>query len=679
MRIRLSRTSQVLLAIVALLAVGLLLFQWNWLRHPIERWVTEHTGRALVIAGDLDVKLRWHPVIRADAVSFDNPPWAAERRLITARRMEFTLDLPALLHRRVLFHRIALVEPRVALERDAQGRRSWVLSRTGEAREGGAVPEIRLLQVERGRLDYRDAPARIAFVAEVDIASQRADLKSPQPERLPTHIAVTGRYRDAPFAGRAWAGSVLSVQDADTPFPLVVNVKAGDTEVDADGTITNLLKLTRIDTRLRIKGPDLSKLYPVIALPLPRSPPYAFDGHFRRSGDTYVYEGFKGRVGGSDIAGNATYVYREPRPVLKATLASRLLDLKDLGPLIGLKPHARKPAETRRTVSFQRGAKGGEPAGEHRKVLPDEPFKLNRLRAMDADVTLKAGQIRRPEALPLEDLRTHLVLEDGVLRLDPLDFGFAGGDIVSKIRIDAHRDPLAARADVNLRKLQLNKLFPTVKLMQDSRGLLGAQLKVDGRGNSVADMLASSNGDAALAMSGGELSNMLMEAVGLDAGELLKFLIEGDRKTAVRCAIAAFKVRNGEARTDTFVFDTVDTIIRGDGSLNLGEETFDMWLRPYPKDKSILVARVPVRVYGSFDAPRYAPDKAGLIARGGAAVALGLINPVAALIPLIETGPGRDSDCNALLAPVRGALKQADPAHPAPKPVPSSPKEERAR
>jgi hypothetical protein len=53
------------------------------------------------------------------------------------------------------------------------------------------------------------------------------------------------------------------------------------------------------------------------------------------------------------------------------------------------------------------------------------------------------------------------------------------------------------------------------------------------------------------------------------------------------------------------------------------------------------------------------PDKL-LYARVGSAVLLGtLVNPLAALIPLIETGPGKDADCGALLASVRPAAERA--------------------
>ena len=56
------------------------------------------------------------------------------------------------------------------------------------------------------------------------------------------------------------------------------------------------------------------------------------------------------------------------------------------------------------------------------------------------------------------------------------------------------------------------------------------------------------------------------------------------------------------------------------------------------KDVSILVVRSPIHIIGSFGNPDFSVDKGGLIKRIGGSALLGLINPLAVLIPLIETG-----------------------------------------
>ncbi|REM13962.1 AsmA family protein, partial [Mycobacterium tuberculosis] len=72
------------------------------------------------------------------------------------------------------------------------------------------------------------------------------------------------------------------------------------------------------------------------------------------------------------------------------------------------------------------------------------PYNLSKLRAMDADVRWKAQRINSP-TLPLDDMDAHLKLNDGLLRLEPLNFGVAGGDIRSTIRMDARKQAISTQ------------------------------------------------------------------------------------------------------------------------------------------------------------------------------------------------------------------------------------------
>lgn len=58
-----------------------------------------------------------------------------------------------------------------------------------------------------------------------------------------------------------------------------------------------------------------------------------------------------------------------------------------------------------------------------------EEFRTERWRDMDADVEFTGKRIVHSDQLPISDLYTHLVLNDGLLRLEPLRFGVAGGKL----------------------------------------------------------------------------------------------------------------------------------------------------------------------------------------------------------------------------------------------------------
>jgi len=151
-------------------------------------------------------------------------------------------------------------------------------------------------------------------------------------------------------------------------------------------------------------------------------------------------------------------------------------------------------------------------------------------------------------------------------------------------------------------------------------------------------------------MGSGRISNLLLEYAGIDIEESLKFLIRGDKTVPIRCGFGDFAVMQGVMATHQLVFDTTDTVIQGEGTINLRDEQLDMRLKPLPKDHSIFSLRAPLIVSGTFKDPSFRPDLKRVTLRGVAAAALATLAPPAALIPLFETGPGKDADCSTAVA-----------------------------
>jgi uncharacterized protein involved in outer membrane biogenesis len=205
---------------------------------------------------------------------------------------------------------------------------------------------------------------------------------------------------------------------------------------------------------------------------------------------------------------------------------------------------------------------------------------------------------------------------------------------------------------------------------------MGAQMRLTGSGQSVAEMLSSANGSLGAAMSGGRISQTVVAAASLDGGRLLPPLVRGDRPVPVRCAAVLMEVKQGIALSHLMVLDTEDVRIDGAAGIDLAAERFELELRPKPKSPSLFSVRAPVYVQGGFRDARIAVGQGALL-RGGAALALAAINPLAALLPLIETGQGEDTNCARVLKPVEGALDQVDEGANRPPPARERPKPKR--
>jgi AsmA family protein len=618
-------TAAIFLLLVAAAFAGLYFTGLNGLRDPIARLTADKTGRELRIEGDLRLVWSWvHPRIRAEQVSFTNAHWAKADYLFTAEAAELTVSVLPLLAGKVVLPDVHLVRAVVNLEQDEEGRKNWVLKDDPEPGQPSRV-QINALTLDHGRLAYRDAGRDINIQAELSSDDTGVAFKT------------RGRYNGMQLAASGHGGPVLEIRDNDNiPYPLKAEAKIGNTAASFDGTITGLVGLSGIDMAIQVSGKSMDELYKVLGIAFPSTPPYSTAGRLIRAGKVTRYEKFTGKVGDSDLAGTLQVDAGGKRPVMQGDLVSKVLDLADLGPAVGTK----------------------EPKKEG--VLPDAPFEPARWDSVDADVKLRAGTIRRPEQLPLEHFSTRIRMNDAVLSLDPLEFGLAGGKLAGTIRLDGREETIKADTKLRAQKLKFGELFPTIDVARASVGDLSGAIELSGRGNSVAKMLGSANGKIGMFMDGGKVSNLLMQMVAIDLWGITRVKLKGDEQIEIRCVVADFGVKDGMMEANALVFDTAAVNIGGSGHVNLKNEELDLTLLPEPKDGSIASLRSPLFIRGKFSGPKVRPDVGRMVARGAGAAVLAIVNPLLVVVPLIDDGPGKDSNCGQLIAELTPVAKSAD-------------------
>jgi uncharacterized protein involved in outer membrane biogenesis len=644
---RLTTARSIALVIVLAIVALVVLWDWNWFKRPIEKRVEQQTGRRFVIGGDLDVDVGWTPRVTLDDVHLGNAPWGRTKDMLGAERADFTIDLRELIAGRLSLPSIALTAPRIDLQNSPKGGNWQIATPKPEDKEKGqqkSAPQIGRLSIDRGKITYFD-PADHTDV-EIDIATHdRAKV-----ERSLV-LRGTGTVRSQEFEADAKSGPVLSLTDAATPYPFDAHARIGKTRAHAEGTITGMQAFSAARLQLELEGDTLAALHPLTGLVLPETPPYRIAGLLIHEGAKWTFDDFDGHVGDSDLAGNLTATYIDKRPRLVAKLTSKQLDIDDLAGMVGATPDT-GPGET---ASPQQEVKAAKEEASPR-MLPDEPIDLPQLRSMDADVEFQALSIKH-QKLPLDNLRTHLTLDHGLLKLEPLDFGVAGGRIESTIALDAREPALGLDLRTNFSRLDLARLLPGNELVNKSTGLIGGRAVMKSHGKSTAELLGNADGELGVAMRGGKFSNLLLEGAGLDAAETLGFLVRGDKTVRVRCGVLDLEAKDGVFEPRAFVIDTTDTNIKIDGRVDMGEEKLDLTLRPLPKDFSPLALRSPLHVRGTLKNPQIRPDRE-LLVKGGAAAALGvLLSPIAALLPLIETGPGKNADCESLVAAAERSVR----------------------
>ena len=457
-------------------------------------------------------------------------------------------------------------------------------------------------------------------------------------------VAANVNVTDSRLSGLpATASGKFTSRRADRPdVEMDVALSVGSTRASAKGIVRDPAGRGSMDMQLTLSGSSLDELYQVIGVPLPPTPPYRISGRLLQKDEQWEFLRFTGAVGDSDLSGDFLIDRARQPQFMKADLKSNRLALADLAGFIG----AEKTEEGKVTTPEN-------PA----RVLPTTPYSLEKLKAADADIRFEGKQIIT-EHLPVSNMSTHLVLKGGVLSLAPLDFGVAGGKLVSKITLDGRQSPIASQADIRVQSLQLAQLTPKLKASKASVGEMDGRVRLATRGDSIAAMLGSANGDVALLVGEGEVSDLILRLSNLDLANTLLVLMQGDRNVPIRCMVADLAFENGVMRPRQFVFDTAHTTLVGEGKVDFAQEALGLRLVAKPRGNSLMALRGPINVSGTFAKPSVRPDLKQLTARGAAAVALSVVTPVAGVVPFLQFGRNQDVECGPLIQQARQTIEQ---------------------
>ncbi|SDH55634.1 MULTISPECIES: AsmA family protein [unclassified Duganella] len=637
--------SAVVLAVPVVAVIVLSNVDWNRARP----WLNDKIGTAIKRPFEIRgaVSLAWRqqgswlpmPHLVASDVHIGNPRgMQAPAEMASVGQFAFAIEPLPLLRQRIEIPQLRFDNPQLLLQREADGRNNWTFHSDDEA--SAWKLNVRSVVFSKGTVRYIDAMTHVDASAMVDTIAD---------PRYGVSWQLRGKWNNQDVSGSGKAGAVLALQQL-TPYPLMANLNVGGTSISFDGTLTKPASLTAIDMQLKLSGPSMARLYGLTGVLLPETPPFVTEGHLTgnlgANASRWVYEKFTGKVGHSDIAGKLEFKTGAPRPLLSGTVQSRLLQVSDLGPLIGADSNASKEA---------RGAEQLQPGN---KVLPVEKFRTKRWTAIDADVNFKAARITRDKDLPIQNLETQIHLKDGVLALTPLNFDIAGGRFVSNVMLDGsgkiNPDAIRAELKAGAKRLQLKQLFPSIDGMQATVGEINADVSLSATGNSVAGLLGASNGELKGVINQGSVSKLMLETMGLNIGSVVLTRLVGDKQVKLNCMVTDFAVHNGVMKSRLFTVDTSEARIDVNGTVNLGNEQLDLTLKPDAKSVRVISLRAPIYVRGTFKDPDVSVDKGALALRAGGALALAVVAPVAAIVPLVSTGPGETPGCQALMAQAGG-------------------------
>ena len=594
--------------------------------------------------------------VEAGHIEVGAPAWSAAPHMLLVREAQLRIGYGDLIAAgfgaplRIRELRAAELDGHI--ERQADGRASWQFGSRTETPDA-AEPPARLplfgrLTVGTGSVTVRDALMQLDLDGKFSLtdASQPAASGATNGMQNGMQLSASGVYRKQPVSIEMQSNGVLAVVAADAAsaaLPVVLNVKSGAASLSFKGTATDALKLTALKGRFVVQGPSLAAVGDPLRVTLPTTGPFRAEGLIAKQGLVWNALFEQVAIGSSRLAGAFTFDPRPRLPLLSGRLTGSKLMLADLGPAVG--GPVRKGAAPVAVAASAVARTSARP----RHVLPDREFDLPALRAMDANVLIDINKLDLGSGLlqPLEPLRSHLVLADGVLTLRDLEARTGQGRLGGTVQLDGRNAQALWTADLRWDGVRLESWINQERKNNNAppyvTGNLNGRARVAGQGKSTAAILGSLRGEARMHVLGGTISHLAVEAAGLDIAQGLGVLIKGDDSLPIQCTVVDLVAEQGLFRPRAFVLDTDDSTIWVDGTLSLATEELDLRVVTTPKDFSPLALRTPLHVRGTFANPNISLDKGPLGTRLGAAALLSLLNPLAALIPLIDFGSGADA------------------------------------
>jgi AsmA family protein len=662
---------------LALLVAGVVACEvagWPFLASPVQRALSKTLQREVMFnegpqAGAATVRFLGGLKVKLPQLQIAAPAWSDRPYFLRATQAEMHVSYGSLWRARqgapldiALLRADHLV---VHAERLADGRASWAFGDTGPkdpspANDKPVLPTVHDLRVLQGQLTFVDAPLKANITAELQVAEgapdPQAGASQPLRQALQGLVASAhGTYGPAKLTAKLRSAGVTPLLSSDgnaQPVPIVMELKAGKAALNFNGTVTDLFKLSRMTGVFRVSGPSLASVGDPLGVTLPSTGAFVLAGRVSKTGGVWNVLTDDATVGSSKLKAALTYDTRPRVPLLSGSVTGPRLLLADLAPTIGGEP----------------GAVAAPPAGASSpaaaRVLPDKEFDLPSLRAMNANVLMAFDRVELGSlfALPLQPLKTHLTLQDGKLRLDKLVARTADGNLGGQLSLDGTGQLALWEAELRWSGVKLEEWLKQPRPGGGPPYVLGSlvgRASLKGQGRSTAQILGSLDGVVTTSLRNGRVSHLAIEAAGLDIAQALGVLLKGDDLLPVSCALADMQATQGVLRPRALVVDTGDSTLWADGSVSLKDETLDLRVVVTPKDFSPLSLRTPLFVKGAFKDPRISVEKGPLARKLGGAVLLALLNPLAALVPLLDTGGSEASadNCAELLQRARQAAR----------------------
>lgn len=319
---------------------------WNSYKPEISEQVRKVTGRELVIAGDIDLKILPAPALVAEKVSISSIDGAQSPDLASLRRVEVRIALAPLLGGNISVETVRLVEPQIFLEILADGRATWefqapkaspedtapVTSASAGPGDSGAGSKIAVgnFEIVDGSLTYHDAGSKThEQIRDIDVNLEAASLTTGPFRARGSFVAKDMRLGIDADIGEIVGGRTF-------PLDLALMIGGDSAKLNLAGAVLGLDQAPRFKGTLNLTSADVGQVVSALAdgaaLPAPLGQPLKLSGALDASASSLTLDDLTLDFGGAKGKGKVSGSFNG---VPKVT-ASMTIDKVDADPWLAV-------------------------------------------------------------------------------------------------------------------------------------------------------------------------------------------------------------------------------------------------------------------------------------------------------------------------------------------------------
>ncbi len=557
-------------------------YDYNKFKPQISDIAKNYTGRNLTMAGNIKVKVSLSPTLEVNDVSFQNAPWSAYPDMIHAKRIEVQLALIPLIHGEINIKRLVLINPDVMMEIDKSGKTNLAFdlpqqtkAKTAPIKKDDAKTagfNFKEIVIQDGNLTVKNHQKNQTFVLAIHRFVEKSETFMGK-----AVIELKGSFNDVPLNVSGNVGSLPGIIDPDVSFPVDLKAEVAQIQINVAGNIRDPIAAKGIDVNVSVKGDDLALIETITKEPLPLSVkgPFHLSGHLiAAKPDKFQVSDFVIQLGDSQLNGSVTLDRSAKKPRISGNIVSETLDLR---PLL-IKPEKKTGGDKENTAASKEKSK---------KVFKDTPLKLDALHLINAAVDVRIKQLLLPK-LALDNIETRVNLKDGNLDVNPLTAVIGGGRLNSCLNFKAKENAADVDLNMDIKQMDIGEMLKKLEITQAVEGILDLDVNFIGQGNSVAGIMAGSNGKVVATLGQGKIPMGYFSYIGADIGSsFMKLINPFDKKmdsAQINCAVCDFNIKNGMAKSKVIIIDDPQKTLFSQGNINLKTEALNFHIETKPKE-----------------------------------------------------------------------------------------------